>query len=728
MIAEIIVDILNSEVDKIFDYIANEDIKIGQRVLVPFGNRTVEGYVINIKQTSSCDKSKLKSVIKALDKYPVIIPEMLELSKFLVKKYNLRVMDTLRLFLPSGMRKDKVKTVVNTICFLNKDISSFNCIKKNAKNQFAIVNYLKNKTQENITTLNSLFGNASVKKLIELNVINTREDNIYNSLVKSTQSMPNHTLTKYQQEAVDKICKDFKKIFLLFGVTGSGKTEVYMKAIQNCIENKKTAIMLVPEIGLTPQVMKNFIGKFGQSVAILHSGLSNRERYDEWHRILNGEANIVVGARSAVFAPVRDLGLIIIDEEHDGSYFSESNPRYSTIDVAKFRINYNNANLVLGSATPSVETYEKALKNEYELIELPNRVNGKEMPSIQIVDMCSEIRNGNSGIFSNILLGELNNTFKQGNQALLFLNRRGYVSFVRCTDCGYVAKCEDCDVSLVYHKEDEQLKCHYCGKRYLKLACCPNCKSTALRQGAVGTQKVVEELKKFFPNIPVFRMDNDTTQNKNSHTSILEQFSNTKPSVLVGTQMIAKGHDFPNITFVGIIDADVSLHFADFRAQERTFQLITQVAGRAGRSEKQGKVVLQTYCPNHFVYRYATEYNYKKFFEKELNLRKVTKFPPYSVIVRVLLTCENEDFLKQYSKEYACKIDEIRNENKNDFIYFNLMKSPVKRIQTKFRYQILIRLNSKNADNILQEIFKIDKLMKKKEVLTFVEINPQSLS
>ena len=725
MIAKVIVDILNSEVDRVFDYIALENTKVGEKVIVPFGNRKIEGYVMQLEDKSSIEQDKLKSIISGSGEV-VLTNEMLCLSNYMVKEYNLKIMDTLRLFLPVGMRGNKVKTkIVKYATLINNDKSLVN---KSAKNQLAIIDYLSDKKREDVVVLNNKFGSSSVKKLLQLNIINIEQEEKYDSFVQEDVKVFKPTLNEYQQKAVNQITTNNNKTFLIFGVTGSGKTEVYMNCIEKCIQSGKTAIMLVPEISLTPQVMKNFVGRFGGSVAILHSGLSQRERYDEWHRILLGQAKIVVGARSAIFAPLTNVGLIIIDEEHDTSYFSESNPRYYTHKIAKFRANFNNCNLLLGSATPSIESFYKAQNGEYELITLPCRVNGKEMPAVQIVDMCSEIRNGNTGMFSNALLGQIDKTIKEKNQVLLFLNRRGYVSFVRCTECGYVAKCEDCDVSLVYHKEDEQLKCHYCGRRYKKLDCCPNCKSKLLRQGAIGTEKVVEELQKYFKDVKIFRMDNDTVQSKDGHSNILKQFSQTKPSILVGTQMIAKGHDFPNITLVGIIDADLSLHFADFRAHERAFQLITQVAGRAGRSEKQGLVILQTYCPKHYVYKFATEYNYQKFYDKELNLRKTTNFPPLSVIIRVLITGADDNKLQQFCAEYSSKMVEIREQFNDDFIYYNFMKAPVKRIQNKFRYQILMRLKPKNAQNILQNIYKIDRMIKKKDVLTFVEINPQSLS
>lgn len=727
MIAEVIVDVTSSEVDKVFDYLSDDKYLLGQRVLVPFGNRKIEGYIINFKEKSDYEFSKLKNIIKSLDDYAVITQEMLNLSKFMCKKYNLRIIDTLRLFLPAGIRGDKVKITIKKTARLN-DFTNVDKIRKNAKNQLAIIEYLKQNKEEDLITLNNKFGNDSVKKLISLGILQVESENSYNSLKTKFDLTNRHKLSNAQQSAVDTICGSNSKVFLLYGVTGSGKTEVYMNCIEKVLEQGKNAIMLVPEIGLTPQVMKNFVSRFGQTVAILHSGLTLRERFDEWHRILIGEAKIVVGARSAIFAPIQNLGLIVIDEEHDTSYFSESNPRYFTHEIAKFRLTYNKCNLVLGSATPSIESFYKSKQGDYNLIQLPTRVNGKDMPNLEIVDMCSEIRNGNSSMFSTKLLNAIKETIAENNQVLLFLNRRGYSSFIRCSDCGYVAKCEDCDVSLVYHKEDAQLKCHFCGKRYHMLTNCPSCGSSMLRQGAIGTQKVVEELHKHFKGVKIFRMDNDTAVTKDGHINILDNFAKIKPSILVGTQMIAKGHDFPSITLVGIIDADLSLHFADFRAQERAFQLITQVSGRAGRSEKEGKVILQTYCPKHFVYRTAKEYNYDKFYDKEINLRKVTKFPPFSTIVRVLITCEDEQKLIQFCSEYAEKLVDIREKYSNDFIYYNFMKSPVKRIQNKFRYQILMRLKKENDEMILQELYKIDRMLKNKNVITFVEINPQSLS
>ena len=729
MIARVIVDVETSLVDKIFDYSCFDDVKIGTKVLVPFGKRSLEGYIIDKKDTTDVPLDKLKPITKILDSEPVLTLEMLSLANFMVQKYNLKFVDTLKLFLPAIMRNNKVKEVMIRKLSLSSDYATkLGLIKKSAKNQQSIIAFLKQNVQENSAVLCSNFGNSSVNKLLELGIL--QESFVQKSRKPSVAKIQTteHVLTNVQQSAVSQILNGQNQIFLLHGVTGSGKTEVYMNVIDSVLKQGKNAIMLVPEISLTPQVMQNFVAKFGDNVAIIHSGLSVGERYDEWQRIRQNKAKIVIGARSAIFAPLQNIGAIIIDEEHDSSYFSESNPRYFTHDVAKFRANYNNCNLILGSATPSIEDYHKALNGEYTLIEMPVRVNSQPMPNIKIVDMQSEIRNGNSGMFSYALKSKLSEKIEKGEQSILFLNRRGYNSFVMCRDCGYTAKCEDCDVSLVYHKEDNELKCHYCGKRYHMLSECPECHSKYIRYGAIGTQKVVDEIHNLFPNVKAFRMDNDTTKTKNSHEQILSEFAKTKPSILVGTQMIAKGHDFPLVTLVGIIDADVSLHFSDYRANERTFSLITQVAGRAGRSDRQGEVVLQTYCPRHYVYRYASEYNYKKFFDREVNLRSVTNFPPFAVVVRVLVTSEQENIAVDTTKILFEKIKILKRDRLQDFIYLGAMKSPVKRIERKYRYQILCRLKPQSADDVMNKIFDIVNQEKNSKANIFVELNPQNLS
>ncbi len=729
MYAEIIVDISASNVDKIFDYdISGFNVTEGYRVLVPFGKFKVEGFIIRIKDQTAYDPSKVKSIISPIDDFACITKEMIELMHHMCNIYHLKYIDVLRLFIPAEMRAGKVKSLSKSVLeFVGNKEEIEGVLRKNAKNQWELLNYIETGKRYYKTQLNEKFTSTAVNKFIENGYFIETKENFnrapdFNRIENQTREH-----TDIQKRAINAILSDRNQTHLLFGVTGSGKTEVYMTVIEQIIKEQKTAIMLVPEISLTPQVLSNFKARFGEEVAILHSGLSSGERFDEWKRIRLGEAKIVVGARSAIFAPLLNVGIIIIDEEHEQSYNSESNPRYFTKDVAEFRKKYNSCPLVLGSATPCLESFNKAEKGEYNLIEMPVRVNGKAMPQIQIVDMLGEIRAGNNGIFSRMLLYELDNCFKNKKQAMLFINRRGFSSFMRCTDCGYIAKCTDCDVSLVYHKEENKLKCHYCGKRFRALTKCPTCGSERIRQGAVGTQKIVEELNKLFPEVKVLRMDNDTTSVKNAYQKILGEFGQTTPAVLVGTQMIAKGHDFKDVTIVGIIDADQSLYQSDFKSSERTFELITQMSGRAGRNESEGKVILQTYAPRHYCYKFIANYNYKGFYSKEINLRETAHFPPFTKIIRLLFSGDNEELVKEILKKCHNGIYDIAQKYGDDFVYFDAMKSPVGRIKNKYRYQILIRIKQANSDKILDEIYdECDKYLNSK-VSFFVEINPQSL-
>ena len=728
MIAEVIVDVLNSNVDKIFDYklAPDSDISVGYRVLVPFAGRNIDGYVINLKETSDFDDSKLKYVIKKLDAQPLLSAKMVQLCFFMKEKFYLRLADCIRLFLPPEIRKGYAEKVERVVLFAGGDVSK---ISSRATSQLKIYQYMSEKGAEKLTVLNDKFSPPAVKKLIELGMLEIKEEKV-NRRPKNafTVSKKNITLTDLQQKAIVSIKKSKYNTFLLHGVTGSGKTEVYLDCIKSVVDSGKTAIMLVPEISLTPQMLARFRNAFGDTVAILHSSLSNGERADEWNRLKTGEAKIALGARSCIFAPLDNVGIIVVDEEHDQSYFSESNPRYYTHTVARYLAYLHDCPLVLGSATPSIESYYKAKIGEYNLLQLPNRANNQELPTVQIVDMLSEIRNGNTSIFSRAFINALSDCIKNKKQAMIFINRRGHSSFMMCKECGYVAKCTDCDVSLVYHKEDNLLKCHYCNKRFKALTSCPNCKSQYIKFGAVGTQRIVAELKEAFPDVKILRLDNDSTTNKESYVQILEEFNHTTPAILVGTQMIAKGHDFNNVTLVGIVDADLSLHFSDFRATERTFGLITQVAGRAGRSEFEGKVILQTYFPKHYVYRCVSNYDYTAFYKKEINLREISHFPPFTKILRVLVSGEDEQKVVEASKEVFHKMTSLKQEYTSDFVYLQAMKCPKGRIQNKYRYQILTRYYNKSEKEITTKIYEICDGVKKNKVTLFVENNPQSLS
>ncbi len=730
MVAEVIVDISNSEVDKIFDYYIPENLSIvqGDRVKVGFGRMFVEGFVIGIKKTSDFPK-QLKPILQKIDNYSAITAEMLELLDYMQQKYNLRKVDVLRLFIPAKMRGGKVKELIKGYVTLKEDARSIiSKLRANADRQKQIVLYLE-KGGEWQSVLNSKFSPSAVKSLEEKGFIQVTEKQVNRTPYKDME-LENIcvNLTDEQSTAVNSIMADKESCSLIHGVTGSGKTEIYMKCIERVIKEGKDAIMLVPEISLTPQMMSRFRSRFGNNVALLHSGLSAGERFDEWQRLIKGQAQIAVGARSAVFAPLKNVGIIIIDEEHDTSYISESNPRYVTSEVAKFRQQYNKARLVYGSATPSLATYKDAVEGKMTLLKLKNRVENRIMPEMQIVDMCKELREGNSLILSRQLMSGIKEALNRQEQVMIFLNRRGYSAFMICRQCGKVLKCEDCDVSLTLHKEDNRLKCHYCGKQYTVPSACPECESTSIRYGRDGTEKIVSDLKKQFPQARLLRMDNDTTRRKSSYVDILSRFARREADILVGTQMIAKGHDFASVTLVGILDADMSLYYGDYQSVERTFQLVTQVAGRAGRDKLLGRVILQTYSPRHYVFHFASKYDYEGFFRKEINIREVTEFPPFVRIVRVLVSGTEEAKVVQATKSVLLKIKKIEKEYPKEFRYIKATKSPIARLETKYRYQVFIKIKPNNEEKIITKIYEAAEDAKITDVSIFVELNPSNLN
>ena len=720
--AEVIVDIAHSQVDKVFEYSCPDSLQVGSRVKVPFGGRKIDGFVIGVSRVSSYPADKIKPVAEIFDEPPALIPECFDLMEKISARYRVPKAVALRLFLPSEMRLGKVHVSIRRYAKFSKEIG----LNSSAKKQAEALRFIMKEGEADYARFAEEFGRGAVDALCKKGAIEIEERKIARSPFSGLpENYEKKTLTKAQSDALDNIENSDKRIHLVHGVTGSGKTEIYLNVIAREIERGRTAIFLVPEISLTPQMLSQLRARFGGSAAILHSGLSAGERFDEWWRLRSGEAKIAIGARSAVFAPLENIGAIIIDEEHDSSYSSESAPRYETVEIASFRAEYNGAKLILGSATPSVESFAKARDGEYNLITLTERINGKSLPEIIISDMCKEVRSGNNTAFSRALRQELDETLKSGRQAILFLNRRGYSRHVVCRDCGYVAKCENCDVSLTYHSEENCLKCHYCGARYRMLNACPDCGGTHVLYSGTGTQKVVSDLKTLFPDARILRMDNDTVSGKDGHYKILRQFSEKQADILVGTQMIAKGHDFPAVTLVGILDADMSLHFSDYRSGERTFQLITQVSGRSGRADDKGKVVLQTCSPENHILRYAVNYDYKGFFDNEIALRKATCFPPYSLICRIMITCGDNDKAIAVLKEVYFACEELRKNFPDEFIFLNKMHSPVKKIQGKFRYQVLMRLKSKS---LLEKIYDIAVNNSTNDSLVYVEENPANLS
>ena len=724
MIAEVIVDIAANETDRIFDYLCDDGITVGCRVLAPFGGKTLPGFVMRIKETSDYPMEKLKKVSPCPDELPALNTECLALAEKLAARYRVPKALTLRLFLPSEMRTGKVRELMRNYAELTTPVSEMKLV-KSAKNQIGAAEYLSENGKTDCAYLNTIFP-GGVSALEKKGYVRITKEQLLRDPYKSvTQERVERTLTPDQERAVATIQTDERTVQLLHGVTGSGKTEIYLTLIAKCLSEGKSSIFLVPEISLTPQMLAQLRARFGKNAAILHSGLSAGERFDEWWRLRTGEAKIAIGARSAIFAPLENIGVIIIDEEHDSSYSSETAPRYNTFDVALLRAKRNGCKLVLGSATPAVETYKRAREGEFSLIRLEKRINKKPMPEITIADMRREVRRGNSSPFSAVLKEELEKCLAADKQAILFLNRRGYSQTVICKECGYVAKCEACDVSLTYHREEKCLKCHYCGMKYNTLPACPECGSVKLTYTGTGTQKIVEQLQNLYPSARIIRMDNDTTSGKEGHYKILKTFGEHKADILVGTQMIAKGHDFPAVTLVGILDADMSLHFSDYRSGERTFQLLTQVAGRSGRAEEKGKVVLQTFDPENDVLRFATSYDYEGFYQNEISLRAAMQFPPFSKIVRVLVSSEDDKKALEALREVYFALEKLYTDNPDKFLFFNKMRSPVKKIQNKYRYQVLMRLSD---TSILPLIYDACAESRTRDAFVGVEENPTNMS
>nr|WP_289037299.1 primosomal protein N' [uncultured Allobacillus sp.] len=551
---------------------------------------------------------------------------------------------------------------------------------------------------------------SPIDQLIDKRILKRVKKEIYrdpyqNSTTERTNPL---SLTKQQQSAIKPIHRSIDQhkheVFLLHGVTGSGKTEIYLQSIQRVMDEGKEAIVLVPEISLTPQMVTRFKERFGGEVAVLHSALSQGEKYDEWRKIQRKEVSVVVGARSAVFAPFENLGIIIIDEEHETSYKQEDYPKYHAREVAKYRGRVHQCPVVLGSATPTLESYARASKDVYTLLELKDRVNEQDLPHIEIVDMRTELEKGNRSMFSESLTEKIQDRLDKNEQIVLLLNRRGYSSFVMCRECGETIQCEHCDISMTYHQRQHKLKCHYCNAERRMPKTCPNCKSDAIRFFGTGTQKVEEALNAQFEQARVIRMDVDTTSRKGAHEKLLGQFGRGEADILLGTQMIAKGLDFKNVTLVGVIAADSMLHLPDFRASERSFQLLTQVSGRAGRHELPGEVVVQTYTPDHYSVVLASEYDYEGFFQREMNFRKQVGYPPYYFMVLINLSHENHVQVNQMANELA---NELAKNLSQESILLGPTPSPMLRIKDRYRYQCMIKYKRKEeVDHALRSVLE----------------------
>ncbi|MDW3785687.1 primosomal protein N' [Staphylococcus saprophyticus] len=801
MIAKVIVDIPSKSVDFTFDYIIpirlQSMIQIGMRVIVPFGPRTIQGYVMKItdQPDSNIDINKLKEIKEIQDIKPELTEELIQFTEWYNNYFVTKRISMLEVMLPSAIKAKYTKVfsiedtnalpetlagkfdssghyafkaaqqnddltqiapllkqgIVSEVTLLSQNVnkkkqraicvvegfnydSVLNSLEK-SKKQYELYAFLLDE-QHRIVLLKDIeamgYSKSSVDTLIRKGFVEKYDAVVERDPFETRvfeQDVKQH-LTSDQQRAFEAISEKIHAheqcTYLLHGVTGSGKTEVYLQTIEEVLNLNRQAMMLVPEIALTPQMVLRFKRRFGDEVTVLHSGLSKGERYDEWQKIRDGKARVSVGARSSVFAPFKNLGMIIIDEEHESSYKQEDYPRYHARDIAQWRSEYHQCPLILGSATPSLESFARAEKGVYELLSLPNRVNQQALPEVEIVDMREELNSGNRSMFSNQLRDAIQQRLDNQEQIVLFLNRRGYASFMLCRDCGHVPQCPNCDISLTYHKSTDQLKCHYCGHQEVPPNQCPNCESEHIRQMGTGTQRVEELLQEAFQEARIIRMDVDTTSRKGAHEKLLNDFGSGKGDILLGTQMIAKGLDFPNITLVGVLNADTMLNLPDFRASERTYQLLTQVAGRAGRHEKEGQVLIQTYNPDHYAIKDVQENDYTAFFQKEMNYRKIGKYPPYFFLINFTIAHKEMKKVMEASKH----IHKILLQHLTDkALVLGPSPAALSRINNEYRFQILVKYKREPA---LHEALKYlddyyhDQYLKEKLSLK-IDIAPQMM-
>lgn len=804
--AKVIVDVPSRETDRPFDYLVPEQfngwIEIGSRVGVPFGRRTVQGFVISLHEDLEMAASRMKPIAELLDLLPPLPPDLVELAAWMSRKYACSMISALQAMIPSALKgkaeryihvteehqmaerqtagaeesllfdgwsllgqterdivsyvkrsgpvtmahlsarfpeqaqmikgllgqgilfesqaiKDKVrkKTIKVVAAAVSGEaaqqaLASFGTKARRQKEvlQFLLETGVPLSMQEVLSTLRVTAGTVKSladKGLAVIEDVEVFRDPYQDRRFKATEPLERTAEQEYVYQAVTGVL-DARRygVFLLHGVTGSGKTEIYLQTIERCISLSRQAIVLVPEISLTPQMVERFKGRFGSKVAVMHSRLSTGERYDEWRKIREGRVQVAIGARSAVFAPFADLGLIVMDEEHETSYKQEETPKYHARDVAVERARQQGAAVILGSATPSLESYHAARSQANDhfaphILEMKQRPSGSRLPGVHIVDMREELREGNRSMFSRALHQGIAARMERGEQTVLFLNRRGYSTFVMCRTCGYVAGCPECDISLTYHQKSNNLRCHYCGYAAPAPSVCPECQSEHIRYFGTGTQRVEGELSKLFPGIRVIRMDVDTTSEKGAHEKLLQAFRDKKGDVLLGTQMVAKGLDFPDVTLVGVIAADTALNFPDFRSAEKTFQLLTQVAGRAGRHQLPGEVFIQTYMPDHYSIIHSSGHDYHSFVRDELQHRRALHYPPYSRLILTTLSHEQLPVLLRLAENFA---SELRGRAQRLGWYGDLdrrtaealdilgpVASPIPRIKNRYRFQCMVK-------------------------------------
>jgi len=759
-VANIILDLKTKSVDKPFTYLIPDRfldiISVGERCYVDFNHMKRMGIIISIDEYDN--KSTLKEIDDLIDIEPVLTKELIDVGVYLSKTSCYPLITYLETMIPNVLKVTYSKTLklidkddfrLNLI-FNNQDEleyelvdkSDFDTIKNaikdkkielvlsyNRKESIKFIKYVKllkdsdkltQKRKEVIDYLKKnnnecLWLNLRDDLNVSLDTLYRMEDIGLISIYEKESYRDIETLkplndkrvsfTDEQKNVFNTLKSNLNKFdtYLLHGITGSGKTEIYLNLIEEVLKSGKEAIILVPEISLTPMMVNRFKSRFGSDVAIFHSELSDNTRYDEWRKVLRGEVKIAVGARSAVFAPFKNLGIIIIDEEHESSYKQDNSPMYHARDVAERRAKLNNCMLLLGSATPSIESYARCLKNVYKLVELKNRANNFGLPETVTVDLNEEFRKGMKGYISDPLKEEIENRLEKGEQSLLLLNRRGYSSFVMCRACGHVEKCPNCDVSLTYHNFDNSLKCHYCGFEKPLISSCSKCNSPYLERMGFGTEKLEEELNRLFPRAKTIRMDNDTTRGKNGHEKVLYEFENNG-DILLGTQMIAKGLDFPNVTLVGVINADQSLMIPDFRSKEETFELLTQVSGRAGRGDKPGKVIVQTHNKSHYAIKYGLLQDYNGFFNEEMKVRKIAKFVPFYYMTQIKI--KSKDMKECYNEAFKIKMRLLDKYNNDEVIVMGPIKPTISKIDSFYIFNVVIKYKVvEGLDETLKEIY-----------------------
>ena len=720
MIASVLIEYNVKSLDKTFDYLVPNDlknkIKVGNKVLVPFGTCFVEGFVLDVsnKIDTSFELKEIKSIVEK-DFY--LKEDLLKLGKFMKKTTLSNLISCYQIMLPKAL-KASVNSNVNrkyiTYVKLNNNIDIDEYINNNQrkKKEIEILNILK--TGE---ALKKDLTCSSLNNLIKNNIVIETQKEVNREVYSLEEEKKNIVLTDEQKSAYNEIINEKEKnVFLLHGVTGSGKTEIYIKLIEHYLSLGKTAILLVPEISLTPQIVSRFKSVFSSNIAVLHSRLSNGEKYDEYRRIMNGEVSVVVGARSAVFAPLSSIGIIMIDECQSATYKQESTPKYNGIEVAIERCKYHNAKCILGSATPLLEQYARGVKGVYKLVELKQRIS-QNLPNIKLVDMNNEVKKRNF-IISSELDKEIRKCLLKNEQIILLLNRRGYSTFISCSNCGYVYKCPNCDISLIYHKSTNNLTCHYCGYSKKMDKICPNCHEDAIKDLGLGTEKLEELIKEKY-KARTIRMDADTTSKKGSYEKIIDEFSKHNYDILIGTQMISKGLNFKDVTLVGVLNIDSSLSMPDFRSSERTFELLLQTSGRTARFDKEGEVIIQTYNTDNYVFKHLIKNNYISFYNNEMIIRKKLKYPPFYNIAVIKITSENYEKLKEESKKIY---NYLNRELNNNFTILGPSLARIFKLKNKYNFNIIIKY--KYEENLLNVLSNIRDNFISNKVLLDIDINP----